>query len=129
VDTSQGNVPRGSQDQSDRQSYALQILADYYQTGDDCDRGLWHEYARAFRNLAAVRWSPGLRIALLGVLAEPSCSDKDLPTDEIHGELIAALTSSSWSRVRHSEAEHLLLVLAERADAAALADAIQILLA
>jgi hypothetical protein len=38
----------------------LQILADYYQTGDLRDRDLWREYSRVTRGLAAVRWSRGL---------------------------------------------------------------------
>lgn len=44
----------------------FQILADYYQTGDTSYRQLWHEYARVSRGLAAVRWSRGLRTAMLG---------------------------------------------------------------
>jgi hypothetical protein len=42
----------------------FQILADYYQTGDTRDRGLWREYSRVTRSLAAVRWSRGLRTVI-----------------------------------------------------------------
>jgi hypothetical protein len=30
----------------DRQPHPMQILADYYQTGDTVDRDLWREYSR-----------------------------------------------------------------------------------
>ncbi len=35
------------QDRPKRQPQTLQILADYYQTGDTRDRDLWREYKRA----------------------------------------------------------------------------------
>jgi hypothetical protein len=44
----------------------FQILADHYQTGDTRDCDLWREYTRGTRGLAAVRWSRGLRPAMLG---------------------------------------------------------------
>ena len=49
----------------------FQILADYYQTGDRGDRDLWREYIRVTRGLAAVRWSRGLRAAVLDRPAQP----------------------------------------------------------
>jgi hypothetical protein len=51
----------------------FQILGDYYKTGDTRDRQLWQEYVRAPRGLAAVRWSRGLRAAIVGLCA--TCGD------------------------------------------------------
>jgi hypothetical protein len=60
----------------------FQILADYYQTADSRDRDLWHEYARAVRGLAAVRWSRQLRAAMLSPSAAPEKTDRELAADD-----------------------------------------------
>ena len=57
----------------------LQILADYYQTGDTRDRQLWREYSRVTRGLAAVRWSRGLRALMLGLLPSLNAATKSWP--------------------------------------------------
>ena len=66
----------------------FQVLADYYQTGDTRDRGLWREYCRVTRSLAAVRWSRGLRTAMLGPSDVPEITDLELAADDTNGELV-----------------------------------------
>ena len=70
----------------------FQILADYYQTGDTRDRDLWHEYGRVTRGLAAVRWSRGLRAAMLGPSAglvnEPTRNGRNDTNGELDSDLL-----------------------------------------
>jgi Replication protein len=91
----------------------FQILADYYQTGDMCDRGLWNEYARVTRGLAAVRWSRGLRAIMLGPAAGLELSDEVLAAEDVNGELLAVLSIVLWSRIRLAGFDHAILVAAE----------------
>jgi hypothetical protein len=91
----------------------LQILADYYQTGDTHDRDLWHDYARVTRGLAAVRWSRGLRARMLGPAAEPDQSDEELAADDVDGDLVVVVPLPTWQRIRLAGAEHAVLVAAE----------------
>jgi hypothetical protein len=97
----------------------FQILADYYQTGDTHDRDLWREYSRVTRGLAAVRWSPGVRMAMLGPVVQPERSDEDLATEETDGHLVAAFAVELWSGIRFTRLDHALLVAAERGGRAA----------
>jgi hypothetical protein len=73
----------------------LQVLADYYATGDLSDGELWREYSRVIRGLAAVRWSRGLRAIMLSPAAEPERTDEELAADEVHGDLIAVVPVQS----------------------------------
>jgi hypothetical protein len=91
----------------------FQILADYYQTGDTRDRELWHEYSRVTRSLAAVRWSRGLRAAILGSTAVPERTDLKLAAAEVGGELVTAVAIVSWSHARVVGLELAILVAAE----------------
>jgi Replication protein len=91
----------------------FQILADYYQTGDTDDRDLWHEYARATRGLAAIRWSRGLRAAMGGPSVEPHKSDLELAASHTDGELVAAFSGDAWSAIRLARLELALLVATE----------------
>ena len=92
----------------------LQILADYYQTGDTRDRDLWREYSRVTRGLAAVRWSRGLRVLMLGPTAESDRGDEDLAAEDVNGDLVAVIPLPVWSRVRLAGLEQAVLVAAER---------------
>jgi hypothetical protein len=92
----------------------FQILADYQQTGDIRDRNLWREYSRVTRGVAAVRWSRGLRVVILGPAAEPEQTDEQLASEEVNGELLAVIPVSAWSRIRLSGLEHAVLVAAEQ---------------
>jgi len=91
----------------------FQILADYYQTGDIRDRALWHEYARATRGTAAVRWSRGLRAAMLGPSAVPLRTDLELSAEETEGELVADFSVATWSVIRLVGLDLVLLAAAE----------------
>jgi hypothetical protein len=91
----------------------FQILADHYQTGDTRDRDLWREYSRVTRSLAAVRWSRGLRAAMLGAVSDPERTDNDLAAEDIGGSLLAVIQFPAWSRIRAEGLEHALLVAAE----------------
>jgi Replication protein len=92
----------------------MQLLADYYQTGDIRDRELWREYRRVTRGLAAVRWSRGLRTRMLGPAAQHEQSDEELAAEEVDGTLVAVISLSAWSRIRLAGLEHAVLVAAER---------------
>lgn len=76
------------------------------------DHDLWHEYARAARALAAVRWSRGLRVAMLGAASEPERTDEELAAENVGGSLLAAIQMSAWSRIRTGGLEHAVLVAA-----------------
>jgi hypothetical protein len=91
----------------------FQILADYYQTGDARDRALWREYSRVTRNLAAVRWSPGLRTVVLDIDAEPDHTDEQLATEQVDGSLLAIVPILVWSRIRRVGLDHSLMIAAE----------------
>lgn len=91
----------------------FQILADYYQAGNVCDRQLWHEYARVTRGLAAVRWSRGLRAAMLGPSAVPVRTDLELSADETDGELVANFPVAIWSAIRLAGLDLVVLAAAE----------------
>jgi hypothetical protein len=91
----------------------FQILADYYATGDTRDRQLWNEYARATRGLAAVRWSRGLRGAILGPSAAPEKTDHELAVDDTNGELVTHIPLAAWSAIRLAGLDLVLLVAAE----------------
>jgi hypothetical protein len=91
----------------------FQILADYYQTGDTRERGLWHEYTRATRRLAAFRWSRGLRAVILGPTGAAEHSDKEFASEDVSGELVAVFSTSVWSRIRLRGLNHAVLVAAE----------------
>jgi hypothetical protein len=95
----------------------FQILADYYQTGDIRDRDLWREYDRVVRNLAAVRWSRGLRVAILGPAVEPLPADEDLAAEDVNGQLAAVIPFPVWSRIRVAGLDHVVLVAAEHGGA------------
>ncbi len=92
----------------------LQILADYYQTGDTRDRDLWHEYSKVTKGLAAVRWSRGLRAVVLGQAAEPEQTDAELAAENINGELVTTIPLAVWSRLRLAGLDHAMLVAAEQ---------------
>jgi hypothetical protein len=74
----------------------FQILADYYETGEILDRNLWREYARVTRSHAAVRWSRGLRTAVLGATAEPERVDQELAVGDTNGQLVASMAVQVW---------------------------------
>jgi hypothetical protein len=94
----------------------LQILADYYQTGDTCDRDLWREYSSATRGLAAVRWSRGLRALMLGPTAEPERADQELAAEDVNGNLVVVISLPVWARIRLAGLEHAVLIAAEHGD-------------
>jgi hypothetical protein len=96
----------------------FQILADYYQAGDIRDRNLWREFGRVTRGLAAVRWSRGLRQAMLGAEAGPDRTDEELAAADVSGELVAVVPLVAWSLIRLAGLEHALLVAAERGGSA-----------
>jgi len=98
----------------------FQILADYYQTGDICDRDLWHEYSRVTRGLAAVRWSRGLRPIMLGKTAVPETTDEQLAAEDVDGAQLAAITITAWARIRLAGLDHAVLVAAEHGGRAAI---------
>jgi len=83
------------------------------QTGDTRDRDLWHEYKRATRSLAAVRWPRGLRAMKAGSVTEPERSDEELAAADIGGNLIVVIQCPVWSRARTAGLEHAVLVAAE----------------
>jgi Replication protein len=91
----------------------FQLLADYYQTGDSRDSDLWQELSQVTRGLAAVRWSRGLRAAMLGT-RDDERTDEELAADDVGGEVLASIQAPVWSRIRGSGLEHVLLVAAER---------------
>jgi len=91
----------------------FQILADYYQTGDTRERHLWHEYRRVTRSLAAVRWSRGLRAAMLGPMSASDQTDEDLAVQDVAGQLVTVIELPVWSRIRTAGIEHVVLVVAE----------------
>lgn len=91
----------------------FQILADYYQTGDTHDRDLWHEYMRVTRHLAAVRWSRGLRTAMLGPSTVPEKTDLELAAEDTGGELVTDFPSAAWSAIRLAGLDLVLLAAAE----------------
>ena len=91
----------------------LQILADYYQTGDTRDPDLWHEYSRVTRGLAALRWSRGLRAVILGQAGEPEMTDAELVAEVVNGELVTSIDVVVWSRIRLIGLDHAVLVVAE----------------
>jgi hypothetical protein len=91
----------------------FQIVADYYQTGDTRDRDLWREYGRATRGLASVRWSHGLRRAVLGSSAEPQPTDKDLAAENTDGHLTVSIVCGLWTRIRLAGLDHAILVASE----------------
>jgi hypothetical protein len=78
----------------------FQILADYYQTGDTRDRDLWHEYGRVTRSLAAVRWSRGLRVVMLGAVTDAERTDEELAAEDVGGDLVAAIDFPLCARIR-----------------------------
>jgi hypothetical protein len=92
----------------------FQILADYYQTGDTRDLALWREYSRVTRGHAAVRWSRGLRAAMLGPSAVPVRSDLELSADETDGDLIADIPVPIWRAIRLAGLDLVLLAAAEK---------------
>ena len=92
----------------------FQILADYYQTGDTQDRDLWHEYMRVTRGLAAVRWSRGLRTAIMGSATRPDSTDAELAAEDVDGEMLASLPRAEWIHLRQSRLDHAVLAAAER---------------
>jgi hypothetical protein len=98
----------------------FQMLADHYQTGDTRDRDLWREYSRISRALAAVRWSRGLRAAMLGPLAPVERTDAELATEDVSGELVIVIPLAAWSCIRLAGLDHMALIVAERGDLAAL---------
>jgi len=89
------------------------ILADYYQTGDTRDRDLWREYSHATRSLAAVRWSRGLRAAMLGPSEVPEKTDLELAADDTNGELVNRFPAAAWSAIRLAGLDLALLAAAE----------------
>jgi hypothetical protein len=91
----------------------FQILADYYQTGDTRDRDLWREYSRITRSLAALRWSRGLRSHLPSSAALPERTDEELASEDVNGELLAAIDAGFWSCLRLAGLELAVLVAAE----------------
>jgi Replication protein len=93
----------------------FQILADYYQTGDTRDRSLWREFMKASHGLAAVRWSRGLRLLMIGADAETRVkTDADLCEEDIGGRLILSLPSAHWTSLRQRRLDLVALVAAER---------------
>jgi hypothetical protein len=93
----------------------FQILADYHQTGDTRDRDLWREYSQVTRGLAAVRWSRGLRTAMLGPTAVPERTDLELAAGDTNGELVTDFPAAAWSAIRLAGLDHALLAAAENA--------------
>jgi hypothetical protein len=96
----------------------FQILADYCQTSDARDSGLWREYGRVTRSLAAVRWSRGLRAVMLDP-TEPARSDEELAAEGVGGNLLAAIQLPVWSRIRNAGLDHAVLGAAENGGLAA----------
>jgi len=91
----------------------LQILADYHQTGDNRDRTRWRRYSHVTRNLAAVRWSRGLRAVMVGQAEESERTDAELAAEDISGALILAIEGSFWSCIRLAGLDHAVLVAAQ----------------
>jgi hypothetical protein len=91
----------------------FQILADYYQAGDAHDCALWREYGRVTRSLAAVRWSRGLRAAMLASASAHEKTDAEMAAEDVDGELVTAISVVVWSSLRAAGLEHAVLVAAE----------------
>jgi len=91
----------------------FQVLADYYQTGDTRDRQLWREYSRVTRSIASVRWSRGLRVAMLGASVERNRTDEELAADLTNGALVTVFAATVWSQIRLAGLDHAALVAAE----------------
>jgi hypothetical protein len=72
------------------------------------------EYSRVTRSLPAVRWSRGLRAAMLGPASDPERPGNDLAAEDIGGSLLAVIQFPAWSRIRAAGLEHALLVAAEK---------------
>jgi hypothetical protein len=113
VDTRRGSDPGDLKTSRAGRRTPFQILANYYQTGDTRGRGLWVEYSRTIRNVAAVRWSRGLCAVFLGPANEPERTDEELAAEEVSGEVLAVIPFPVWSRIRTEGLERSLLVTAE----------------
>jgi hypothetical protein len=77
------------------------------------------EYSRATKGLAAVRWSRGLRVVILGQAADPEKTDAQLAAEDISGELVTIIPLAVWSHLRLAGLDHTLLVAAEQGGLAA----------
>lgn len=78
-----------------------QLLRSIAQHGQAEDVALWREYEQAFRGKRVLRWSPGLRDALLADVEELTDQQAADSTDGL-GRLIAAVNRATWSKVTKS---------------------------
>jgi hypothetical protein len=78
------------------------------QSGD-----LWHEYG-VTQHLAAVRWSRGLRTAMLGPLGPSELTDDELAIEDVDGELITSIAIDDRRHLRRAALDHAVLAVAER---------------
>ena len=70
-------------------------------------------YARVARSLGALRWSRGLRNAMLGAMAEIQRTDEELAAEDVGGELVAVISLTAWSCIPRAGLEHATLAAAE----------------
>ncbi len=75
--------------------------------------GSIHEYSHAARSLSAVRWSRGLRAAMLGPSEMPEKTDVELAADDTNGELVTRFAAGAWSAMRLAGLDLALLAAAE----------------
>lgn len=79
-----------------------QLLRAIAETRTSEDVALWREYEAAMRGKRVLRWTPGLRDALLGVeLPELTDMQAAEATDGL-GRLIAAVNSATWRKITQS---------------------------
>lgn len=78
-----------------------QLLRAIATNGRAEDVALWREYEQAFRGKRVLRWSPGLRVALLADVPELTDQQAADSTDGI-GRLIAAVDAATWRTIGKS---------------------------
>ena len=75
----------------------FEILADFGSDGGAEDLALWQEYQLATKGRSAIRWSKGLRKALLDV--EEELTDEEIAAAEVGGTEIARLTPGLYRAI------------------------------
>jgi hypothetical protein len=69
--------------------------------------------SRSAGNLAAVRWSRGLRAAIIGPAVAPERTDLELAADDTNGELVTGFPAALWSAIRRAGLDLAILAAAE----------------
>jgi hypothetical protein len=99
LDRSVGNEIARADLKSGRQGgrVPFEILADFGSDGLDDDLQLWHEYQLATKGRSAIRWSKGLRAALLA--DEDELSDEEIAAAEVGGVEVARLAPWLYRKI------------------------------